>query len=385
MKRVILIILDGCGIGNASDARKYGDLGANTLKNLSHAVDGIKLPTLQKWGLGNLTEIKGVPPSFSPLAIYGKGVEVSAGKDTISGHFEIAGVPLYKSFATFPNGFPGKIIDRFCQENGLPGVLGNKAASGTEIIKELGEKHILTKKPIVYTSADSVFQIACHEKIFGLEQLYKLCEGARNICNELNIARVIARPFIRKNGDFVRTYHRKDYSIDPLEQTLMDLLQLERIKVIGFGKIPSIYNYKGFDEQIPTKDNIDGMKKLIQVLKAHQNGFYFINLIDFDMLYGHRRDPKGFAEALIIFDKKLESLIDSLDENDLTIITADHGNDPTYKGTDHTREMVPILAYIKNLKGKNFGIVQGFYHIAASIYYHFTKKNFKIGKNFVTS
>jgi len=231
MKRVILIILDGCGIGDAPDANKYGDEGSNTLRNLSKAVGGIKLPTLELLGLGNITDIIGVPPSNSPLAFLGKGVEVSAGKDTISGHYEIAGVVVSSPFATYPHGFAKDVIIKFCQQNNLPGILGNKAASGTEIIEELGAEHILTKKPIVYTSADSVFQIACHEEIFGLEKLYKICRSARTICDRLNIARVIARPFIKKDGHFIRTRNRKDFSIDPPEQTLMEVLQLEKIKL----------------------------------------------------------------------------------------------------------------------------------------------------------
>jgi len=383
IKRVLLIILDGCGIGHAPDADKYGDEGANTLKHLSEVIGGIKLPTLEKLGLGNIVEIVGVSPTIVPFASFGKGIELSAGKDTISGHFEIAGVILSKPFATYPDGFPEDVINKFCQMNNLSGVLGNKHASGTEIIKELGKEHLLTKKPIVYTSADSVFQIACHEETYGLENLYKICANARLICNDLSVARVIARPFVKKNGHFIRTRNRKDFSIDPPNKTLMDALQLEKIKIIGFGKIPSIYNYKGFDEQIQTQDNDDGMDKLINLLNIKKEAFYFINLIDFDMLYGHRRDSKGFAKALISFDKKLENLLSIVNENDLIIITADHGNDPTFKGTDHTREITPILVYLKNVKGRNIGTIQGFHNIAASIYYFLTKKNFRIGKNFV--
>lgn len=381
MKRVILIILDGSGIGDAPDAEKYGDSGANTLGNLSLAVDGLNLPNLQKMGLGNLTHIKGVPSNPQPSATIFRGIEVSAGKDTTTGHFEIAGITVTKPFATFPNGFSGDIINRFCEENDLPGVLGNKTASGTEIIKELGETHIRTKKPIVYTSADSVFQIACHEDEFGLERLYEICKSARIICDELHIARVIARPFITENGQFKRTYNRKDYSIEPPEKTVMQKLQSEGVKIVGLGKIPSIYNYKGFDEQIHTSGNDDGMTRLGQAMEKWENAFYYINLIDFDMLYGHRRDSAGYAQALEKFDSQLSELINKLDESDLLIMMADHGNDPTFKGTDHTREMVPVLLYLPNRPGGDLGTIKGFYNVAATIYSFFTNKNFKIGKN----
>lgn len=383
MKRAILIILDGCGIGEAPDAAEYGDTGANTLKNLAQAAGGLKLPTLQKWGLGNLADIPGVPPAKNPLAFNGKGIELSNGKDTISGHFEIAGNIVTEPFATFPHGFSSDLLRNFCEANTLPGILGNKTASGTQIIRELGEEHCTTNKPIVYTSADSVFQIACCEDTFGLERLYQICRSARIICDEQNIARVIARPFIREAGHFVRTTNRKDYAVNPPERTLMEYLQAENIPVIGFGKIPSIYNYRGFDQQIKTVNNDDGMTKLSQALAVRQPAFYFINLIDFDMLYGHRRDVNGFAKALEAFDNRLAELIEIVTEDDLLIITADHGNDPTFRGTDHTREMIPILAFQKNRGGNGFGAVNGFFHIAATIFKFLVNKDFKIGESFI--
>lgn len=383
MKRVILIILDGCGIGNAPDAAKYGDKGANTFKGAATVEGGLHLPTLSRWGLGHLVDIPTMPPEPNPIASFGKAIELSEGKDTISGHFEIAGNVVCRAFATFPHGFSAEVIDRFCRENQLPGVLGNRTASGTQIIQELGEEHIRTQKPIVYTSADSVFQIACDEASFGLERLYQVCANARILCDELKIARVIARPFVRDGNGFSRTRNRKDYAIDPPGTTLMDALRAEGVKVVGFGKIPSIYNYRGFDAQIKTSDNRDGMIQLNRTLSSPEQTFYFINLIDFDMLYGHRRDVTGFARALMDFDKQLAEFIQILTPGDLVIVTADHGNDPTFKGTDHTREMVPVLAFQKGRPAKNLGILNGFYHLAATIYTFLTEKRFKIGENFL--
>ena len=385
MRRAIIIVLDGCGIGDAPDAKKYQDVGANTLCNLSRAVNGLALPTLEKLGLGGLTAIKGVAPVEQPLAVCTKAIELSEGKDTLSGHFEIAGAVVKKAFKTFPNGFPDSVVERFCKENNIPGVLGNVAASGTEIIQELGREHLLSKKPILYTSADSVFQIACHEEAFGLGRLYELCKSARTICDELGVARVIARPFITKGDTFIRTRNRKDYSIDPPQDFLLDVCQRENIKVFGFGKIPSIYNYKGFDAHIETTDNDDGMKKLQNELGKGVSGLYFINLIDFDMLYGHRRDSAGFAGALERFDGQLSDLLKTLTENDLIIITADHGNDPTFRGTDHTREMIPVLIYNIKQFGKYLRPVEGFYHISSTVFKFLTGKTYKIGKSIINT
>lgn len=381
MKRVILIVLDGCGIGNAPDAWQYGDSGANTLQGAATIPGGLHLPMLSRWGLGHLVDIPTLAPTKKPLAAYGKLIELSEGKDTISGHFELAGQVVSRAFATFPHGFAPEVIDRFCRENQFSGVLGNRTASGTQIIQELGEEHIRTGQPIVYTSADSVFQIAADEASFGLDRLYEICRNSRIFCDELNIARVIARPFVRDGTGFVRTRNRKDYAIDPPHPTLMDALRAAGVKVVGFGKVPSIYNYRGFDAQIKTTDNEDGMHQLAAALAVPETAFYFINLIDFDMLYGHRRDVIGFARALMAFDRQLTEFVRMLTPDDLVLVTADHGNDPTFSGTDHTREMVPVLAFQPGRPGKNLGVRTGFYHLAATIFEFLMGEKFWVGEN----
>jgi len=372
MKRVI-----------APDAWQYGDSGANTLQGAATIPGGLHLPTLTRWGLGHLVDIPTLAPVKKAIASYGKLIELSEGKDTISGHFELAGQVISRAFATFPHGFSSDVIDRFCRENQLSGVLGNHTASGTQIIQELGEEHIRTGQPIVYTSADSVFQIACDEATFGLDRLYAICRNARIFCDEINIARVIARPFVRDGAGFVRTRNRKDFAIAPPHPTLMDALQAAGVKVVGFGKVPSIYNYRGFDAQIHTTDNEDGMHQLAAALAAPEQAFYFINLIDFDMLYGHRRDVIGFARALMAFDRQLAGFVRILTPDDLVLVTADHGNDPTFSGTDHTREMVPVLAFQPGRPGKNLGVRTGFYHLAATIFEFLTGQNFMMGENFL--
>lgn len=353
--RVILIILDGVGAGELPDARVYGDHGSNTLGNLSRkykesAGRTLTLPNLTAWGLGNITPIEGISVRTEGTGegAFGRAVEKSKGKDTTSGHWEMAGLVVNQAFRTFPDGFSKEILDRWVAENNLPGILGNKAASGTEIIVELGEEHLRTGKPIVYTSADSVWQVAAHEEAFGLDRLYSICKSARKICDELQIGRVIARPFI---GDpthgvpFKRTYHRKDYSQLPPMHTYLDLLRDAGVHTLGIGKISNIYAGQGIEDNIDTAGNTDGIKVLLEQLKAKKSGLIFCNLIDFDMLYGHRRDVPGFAGALEEFDRAIPKLKKLLTPQDLVLISADHGNDPTFHGTDHTREYIPILAY----------------------------------------
>ena len=354
-ERVIWIVLDGVGAGELPDARQYNDLGSDTLGNLSRAFQAkmgrpLCLPNLSQIGVGNLTQMQGVP-ALSPgqgKGAFGRAAEKSNGKDTTSGHWEMAGLVVSEPFATYPTGFSPEIIDRWVRENGLPGVLGNKAASGTEIIEELGLEHMRTGKPIVYTSADSVWQVAAHEETFGLDKLLKICKSARKICDELQISRVIARPFVgnpEKGVPFKRTYNRKDYAQLPFGKTILDRLVDEKIDVLGIGKISNIFAGMGVPNNIDTKGNTDGIKVTIEQMSHFKKGLMYVNLIDFDMLYGHRRDVEGFGKALEEFDQAMPQILAKMTDKDLLILTADHGNDPTYKGTDHTREYIPILAY----------------------------------------
>ncbi len=353
--RVIWVVLDGVGAGELPDAEAYGDIGSNTLGNLARELPKkanrkLKLPNLEAWGLGNITSIEGVPPRDAGQgeAAYGRAIELSNGKDTTSGHWEMAGLIVKKAFTTYPNGFSKEVLDGWCKENNLPGVLGNKSASGTDILDELGLEHMKTGKPIVYTSADSVWQVAAHEESFGLQRLLDVCKSARKICDDLQIGRVIARPFIgnpEKGIPFKRTYNRKDYAQNPFESTYLDELKAAGIPTIGIGKISNIYAGQGISENIDTAGNTDGIRVLIEQLKIRKNGLLFCNLIDFDMLYGHRRDVKGFADALEEFDLAIPAIKACMGERDLLIIASDHGNDPTYPGTDHTREYIPLLSY----------------------------------------
>ncbi|MGE4233600.1 MAG: phosphopentomutase [Bacteriovoracia bacterium] len=390
MQRVVLIVLDGVGCGELPDAKSYGDIGSNTLGNLGKQIaksGKLHLPNLTRWGLGNITDIPGVPkiPLNECIASFGKCNELSKGKDTTSGHWEMAGVVVKKAFKTYPKGFPKKAIDEWIRKTKIPGVLGNKSASGTEIIKELGEEHIKTGKPILYTSADSVWQVAAHEETFGLRNLYDICKEARSICDDLDIGRVIARPFIgKKASDFKRTHHRKDYSQSPTSKTMMEYLVDRHVPVVGIGKIWNIYNGAGIQESHETADNAEGLKVLKKVLKKTNSGLLFLNLVDFDMLYGHRRDPIGFAKSLEEFDSFLPQLQKELEPEDIVIVSADHGNDPTYKGSDHTREYVPLLVYSKSKKAIDLGTRHSFADIGQSVLHSILGKDklLKEGKSF---
>jgi len=382
--RVIWIILDGVGAGELPDAPAYGDQGSDTLGNLSRAFRTrhgreLRLPHLQSLGLGNLTAITGVPPlkEGEGRGAFGKATERSSGKDTTSGHWEMAGLVVSKPFKTFENGFAPDVLARWVKENGLPGFLGNCAASGTEIIEKLGIEHVASGKPIVYTSADSVWQIAAHEKSFGLDRLYAISKSARKICDELGIGRVIARPFIdatpeaaRKGAKFSRTYNRKDYAQLPFAPTFLDHLRTEGVFTLGVGKISNIYCGQGIAENIDTQGNTDGLRVLIEQMSATEKGLIYCNLIDFDMLYGHRRDVEGFGTALEEFDAFLPKLQALMTDRDLLVLAADHGNDPTYRGTDHTREYIPVLAYTPAQKGaaKDLGILKSFGDTGATVY-----------------
>ncbi len=364
-----MIVLDGLGIGELPDASDYKDSGSNTLCNMAKAIGGMRLSNLEKFGLGNIMEINGINKVENPLASFGKMAEVSKGKDSTTGHWELGGVQVDFQFPVYPNGFPEEIIIRFLKLTGLKGILGNFAASGTEIIQQLGDEHVKTKFPIIYTSADSVFQIAAHEEIIPLHELYRICEIARNevLTGKDSVGRVIARPFLGKSGNFERTTNRKDFSVDPPEDTILDVLQKNQIQTVAIGKINDLFNYRGISVQKKTKSNSEGIEKIIEFSKKVSNSFIFANLVDFDVYFGHRNDPYGFYEALKDFDNKLDSIIENLDESDALIITADHGNDPTDISTDHTREYVPVLYYRKNQKAIDLGIRETFADVGKTV------------------
>lgn len=385
MNNFIVIILDGVGVGELPDAELYGDKGSNTLGNISKSIEQINLPNLQKLGLGNIITINGVEPAAKPMASYGKMAEVSKGKDSTTGHWEISGLKVEFNFNYFPNGFPDEIINKFIELTGVKGVLGNKAASGTEIINELGDEHLKSGYPIVYTSADSVFQIAAHEQYFGLENLYRICEITRNqiLIPPLVVGRVIARPFVGENGNYTRTTNRKDYSLDPPSKTILDYLQQNGINTIAIGKINDLFNHRGINVSEHTKSNSEGMKTLLEYVSMVSSSFVFVNLVDFDVYYGHRNDAKGFYEALKEFDDFIPLLLNKLGENDRLIITADHGNDPTTPSTDHSREYVPLLYYGKNKRANNLGTRNTFADVGKTIAEYFKVNTDLFGESFL--
>ena len=346
IERVILIVMDSVGAGATPDADRYGDAGADTLGHVAEAVGGADLPNLAALGLGNLLPMRGVKPARAPRGAYGRCAELSAGKDTATGHWELAGLRIDTPFRTFPDGFPEEILAPFREQTGR-GVIGNEPASGTEILDRLGAQHVATGDLIVYTSADSVFQIAAHEDVVPVEELWKICRIARAILDPYNVGRVIARPFVGpRPGEYKRTYNRRDFAMPPPEPTVLDRMHEAGWPVIGIGKIGDIYCGRGLDEDIHTQGNVDGMVRTREVLGRVDRGLVFVNLVDFDTLYGHRRDPAGYYGCLRELDAELASLDSLIDPGrDLVLITADHGNDPTFPGTDHTREYVPILAY----------------------------------------
>jgi phosphopentomutase len=346
--RVTLIVLDSLGMGEMPDAADWGDAGSDTLGHILESRE-VRLPNLQSLGLGNVRHFNGLPPVENPRGCYGRCALRSNGKDTTTGHWEMAGIILEHAFPTYPKGFPQRIIDRFVQETGVPGVLGNFPASGTEIIKELGEEHVRTGKPIVYTSADSVFQIAAHEEIIPVPRLYEICETARKILRgEDEVGRVIARPFIGEPGEFRRTENRHDYAVPPPNENLLVTLSGAGLEVVCIGKVSSIYDAVGVTQNLPGKNNKQSIDQTIRALEADTRGLIFSNLVDFDMLYGHRRDVEGYAQALEYFDSRLPEIEAAMTTADIFIITADHGNDPTFPGTDHTREYAPLILYGKS-------------------------------------
>ncbi len=386
-KRIFLIVCDSVGCGTAPKSYLYGDDGANTISHIAKYNGGINLPTLESLGYGCLTDILGVKPIESKIGYYGKMDEASNGKDTLTGHWEFMGIKTEEPFVTFTDtGFPKELIDELIKRTGY-GVLGNVAASGTEIIKELGEEHIKTKKMIVYTSSDSVLQIAAHEKYFGLEELYRCCKIAREICMDpkWKVGRVIARPFIgESSSEFTRTPNRHDYALEPTDRTVLNELKDNGYDVISVGKIKDIFNGSGITEAYKSVSNEDGMGITIDLCKNKDfKGLCFVNLVDFDAIYGHRRNPVGYKEAFEVFDSLLNQMMKELRQDDLVIITADHGNDPTWKGTDHTREYVPLIVYSKTTKGGSLGTRKTFADIGAAIAENFGLKSPKIGTSFM--
>lgn len=382
--RIFLIVLDGVGCGEAPDTAAFGDEGSDTLGNMAREVGGLTLPTLERMGLGRIGDILGVDPSKAREGAHGVMVEKSANKDTTSGHWEMAGVVVTDSFPTYPHGFPPDVIDPFEKAIGRK-VLGNKAASGTDILTELGETHVKTGSPIVYTSADSVFQIAAHEEVIPLDQLYDICKTARRmLTGKHRVGRVIARPFVGKPGEFKRTPHRHDYSVEPPRQTLLDRMKSSGLDVIGIGKIQDIFAGRGLTGHYGMESNAEGMAHLTRLTGDPFRGLAFLNLVDFDMLYGHRNDVKGFVSALVEFDGHLNAFMKKMRPTDLVLLTADHGNDPTTPSTDHSRELVPILAWHPSLgRVVDLGIRQGFSDIAESISENFGLDHWPDSKSFL--
>ena len=388
--KVIFIVLDGVGIGALPDARAYGDEGANTLANTARALKGIKLPNLERFGIGCIEDIPGVSSVSSPDACYGKMAERSAGKDSTTGHWELGGLVTDKAFPLYPRGFPAELLEKFKSRTGVRGCLGNKPASGTEIIKELGAEHVRTGFPIVYTSGDSVFQIAAHEEVIPLARLYEICEVTRTqiLTGEHEVGRVIARPFVGTDGAFVRTTNRRDFALKPAGVTLLDVLSEEGIETVGIGKIDDLFCGRGLKEKIHTTSNSDGVRETLEAAARMRSGFIMTNLVDFDTLYGHRQDPVGMGRALEEFDKMLPSLISSLSDGDLLILTADHGNDPTDHSTDHSREYVPLLCMVRGgARGVNLGVRSSFSDAAQTVaeYFSVARKAELAGSSFLDS
>ncbi|GAB7089441.1 phosphopentomutase [Marinifilum fragile] len=370
IERATIVVLDSAGVGYLPDAEEFGDVGSNTIGNIAKHCGGISLPNMQKLGLGNIIDIDGVEPENNVNGAYGKAAEASKGKDTTTGHWEIAGVKLEKAFPTYTNGFSEETIKLFEERTGRK-VMANKPASGTAILDEYGDEQMKTGNWIVYTSADPVFQIAAHEEVIPLEELYKACEIALEICSEHEpVARVIARPYLGSGkGNFTRTPNRHDYSVTPPQPTVLDRLKENGLDVIGIGKTKDIFAGQGItDSRGTNKDNVDGIEKTLVALEEDSKGLIFTNLVDFDMVYGHRRNPEGYKDALEEFDKYLPQIQEKLKEDEILILTADHGCDPTYKGTDHTREYIPLMVYGKQIKlNVNLGTRTTFADIAATI------------------
>ncbi|MED5016372.1 phosphopentomutase [Paenibacillus chibensis] len=385
-KRVHLIVMDSVGIGEAPDAAQFDDFDVDTFGHIARERGGLNMPNMGKLGLSNIREIQGIEKADKPLAYYTKMQEKSAGKDTMTGHWEIMGLYIDKPFRVFPDGFPDELIQRIEEKTGRK-VIGNKPASGTEILDELGEEQMKTGALIVYTSADSVLQIAAHEDIIPLKELYEICEFCREITLEdpYMLGRIIARPYVGEPGAFKRTPNRHDYALKPFSRTVMSELKDANFDVIAIGKISDIYDGEGVTKAIRTTSNMDGMDKIIATMDEDFTGLSFLNLVDFDALYGHRRDPQGYAQALEDYDARLPELLGKMTDEDLLIITADHGNDPTYRGTDHTREYVPLLVYSPRFKngGSELALRNTFADLGATVAENFGVKMPEYGTSFL--
>jgi phosphopentomutase len=384
IKRVIVIVLDGVGIGEAPDAQLYGDEGSNSIVNTAKAVGGLQVPNMGELGLGNITTVEGVP-STTAKGAFGKMQPMSAGKDSVSGHWELMGIRLSKAFPTYPDGFPSDVIDEFTRRTGR-GVLANKVASGTEVIEEFGAEHMKTGKPIVYTSADSVFQIAAHEEIISVPELYRMCEIAREmLVGEHGVGRVIARPFIGTPGNFKRTERRHDYPLMPTQQTMLDKLVAAQKDVYAVGKIDDLFGGRGITQTAHSANNEQALKDFIEkFLPVSFEGLLFVNLVEFDMIYGHRNDAPGYAGALQAFDKRLPEIQAAMRDDDIAIIAADHGVDPTTPSTDHSREYIPLLVFGKHVRGNvNLGTRKTFSDVGATIAEIFSLEKPEFGESFL--
>jgi phosphopentomutase len=384
-KRIFIIVMDSVGIGEAPDAEKFGDKGADTFGHIAERMNGLNMPNMSKLGLSNIREIKGIDKADKPLAFYTKMMEASNGKDTMTGHWEIMGLNIQTPFRVFPEGFPDELLSEIEKRTGRK-IIGNKPASGTEILVELGEEHMKTGALIVYTSADSVLQIAAHEDIVPIEEQYRICKIARELTldEKYMVGRVIARPFLGEPGNFKRTSNRHDYALKPFDRTVMSELKDGGFDVIAIGKISDIYDGEGVTQSLRTVSNMDGMDKLVETLDMDFTGISFLNLVDFDALYGHRRDPEGYGKALEEYDARLPEVFAKMKEDDLLMITADHGNDPVAPGTDHTREYVPLLVYSKSMtEGKELPLRETFADLGATVADNFKVKLPNYGKSFL--
>lgn len=385
-KRIFLIVMDSVGIGEAPDAEKFNDKGADTLGHIAEKMNGLHMPNMGWLGLSHIREIKGVSKVDIPHAHYTVMEEASNGKDTMTGHWEIMGLHIETPFRTFPDGFPPELIQELESRTGRK-IIGNKPASGTAILDELGEEHMKTGALIVYTSADSVLQIAAHEEIIPIDEQYRICEIARELTldEKYMVGRVIARPFIGTPGNFERTPNRHDYALKPFDRTVMNEMKDKGFDVLALGKISDIYDGEGITESIRTKDNMDGMDQLVKTVEQDFHGISFLNLVDFDAKYGHRRDPIGYGKALEEYDQRLPEVLDKMNNDDLLIITADHGNDPIHHGTDHTREFVPLIVYHKGIdKGRQLPVRKTFADIGATVSENFNVEKPKHGTSFLS-
>ncbi len=383
MKRAILVVLDSVGIGEMPDADKYGDVGSNTLGNIADKVGGMDIPNLEKLGLGNIAPLKGVAVMDTPEAAFGKSAELSVGKDTVTGHWEMSGVILEKPLNTYPEGFSKEIMDAFESKIGRK-TLGNVVASGTEIIERLGDEHVKTGYPIIYTSADSVFQIAAHEGVIPLDELYRYCEVAREmLVGDWQVGRVIARPFVGEDGVYTRTDNRKDFALDPFNKTILEYVKEDGQNVMCVGKISDVFNNIGVTHTVHTKNNMQGVDETLKFMKEDLGGLLWTNLVDFDMKFGHRNDYVGYYNAIREFDERLPELLATMTEEDILILTADHGCDPTTASTDHSREYIPILVYGKSVKpGANLGVRRTFSDIGKTVLEYLGVPNDLYGESF---